>query len=295
MKKIISVILSITVLSSVFCMNVSAAEEESYKYKLGSLIEVCYGFYSQWGNPIVYLHSSDVLVAVSDVYQDPKSTELDYKNALEDLKNDLMYSPCVFEDYAESVYDLAIKEQNYNNWYSEDEWTDFQNKLSRLKTVLDQYGSSTDSEVTLAFNSMLGAYNRMTNTHTLRGDVDGDGTVNVADATLIQKYLVGLENLTGAQKMLANAENYEMPTINEATLIQKYASGQINELPNYGHFLVDEGLDFIDENIVYERTLNFNICPRKYDRKVIDNEFKHQNYQLILGYYSWCNENGYTP
>ena len=89
MKKIISVILSAAMLSSMFCMTVSAAEEESYKYKLGSLIEVCYGFYSQWGNPIVYLHSSDVLVAVSDVYQDPKSTELDYKNALNNLKKRL--------------------------------------------------------------------------------------------------------------------------------------------------------------------------------------------------------------
>lgn len=294
MKKIISVILSITVLSSVFCMNVSAAEEESYKYKLGLLIDGCNGFFSQWGNPIVYYLSSDVLVAVTDVYQDPKSTELDYKNALEDLKNDLMYSPCVFKDYAESVYDLAIKEQNYNNWYSEDEWTDFQNKLSRLKTVLDQYGSSTDSEVTLALNSMLGAYNKMTNAYTLKGDINGDGAVNVADATLLQKYLVGTENLTGAQKMLANAENYENPSVIEATLIQKYAAGQINELPNYGHFLVDEGLDFIDEDIVYERTLNFNICPRKY-MNTIDNEFKHQTYELIFDYYSWCNENGYAP
>lgn len=52
MKKIISVILSITVLSSVFCMNVSAAEEESYKYKLGLLIDGCNGFFHNGEIPL---------------------------------------------------------------------------------------------------------------------------------------------------------------------------------------------------------------------------------------------------
>lgn len=34
--------------------------------------------------------------------------------------------------------------------------------------------------------------------------MNGDGEVNIEDATLVQKYVAHIENLTGAQKMLTN-------------------------------------------------------------------------------------------
>ena len=51
---------------------------------------------------------------------------------------------------------------------------------------------------------MMTSYNKMTNAYTVKGDVNGDGEVNIEDATLVQKYVVHIENLTGAQKMLTN-------------------------------------------------------------------------------------------
>lgn len=294
MKKIISVILSAAMLSSVFCMNVSAAEDSVTKEKLAYLLNAYNINFSIWGKPIIQGCIEDVFVNAQKVYEDSNATDSDYNEALIELKNNALNEIYINYGYAEATYELASKEQNYNNWYSEDDWAEFQNKLSLLKTELDK-GNGLSLELSYAHRSLMGIYNKMTNSHTLRGDVNGDGTVNVEDATLIQKYLVGLENLTGAQKMLANAENYENPTVTEATMIQKYSVGIIDELPNYGHFLVDEGLDFIDENIVYERTLNFNICPRKYNSMLIENEYKYQLYCIIIGYYSWCNENGYTP
>ena len=145
----------------------------------------------------------------------------------------------------------------------------------------------------------MGGYNKMSNAYTLKGDLNKDGEVNVLDVTLLQKYLVGIENLTGAQKMLANAEEYENPSITEATLIQKYAVGEISEFTNYGHFVVDNKVvNYIDdENLVYERILNFNICPRKISTQIypVRNYDKYQAYEVIFSYYLWCHQNGYEP
>lgn len=35
--------------------------------------------------------------------------------------------------YAKTAYDNACKEQNYNNWYSDEQWNEFQYKLADLK------------------------------------------------------------------------------------------------------------------------------------------------------------------
>lgn len=40
----------------------------------------------------------------------------------------------------------------------------------------------------------------MTSKYTLPGDVNNDGKVSIYDATLVQKYLVGMEELTELQK-----------------------------------------------------------------------------------------------
>lgn len=57
------------------------------------------------------------------------------------------------------------------------------------------------------------------------GDVNSDGDISVVDATLVQKYIVGLENLTDLQKKSADVNDNNEISVVDATLIQKYIVG----------------------------------------------------------------------
>lgn len=60
------------------------------------------------------------------------------------------------------------------------------------------------------------------------GDVNSDGDISVVDATLVQKYIVGLENLTDLQKKSADVNDNNEISVVDATLIQKYIVGLDN-------------------------------------------------------------------
>ncbi len=59
----------------------------------------------------------------------------------------------------------------------------------------------------------------------LRGDSDGNGTVNVKDATLIQKYVADLAVLNDMQHKCADADVSGTVNIKDATVIQKHIAG----------------------------------------------------------------------
>ena len=59
------------------------------------------------------------------------------------------------------------------------------------------------------------------------GDVNSDGDISVVDATLVQKYIVGLENLTDLQKKSADVNDNNEISVVDATLIQKYIVGLV--------------------------------------------------------------------
>lgn len=115
------------------------------------------------------------------------------------------------------------------------------------------------------------------------GDVDLNGTVNTNDATLIQKYLSGEVNFTGAQKMLiATNYNYENPNIISATRVQKYAADYTayfddNFVPQYSYYR-----DSYERRM--QRTFNFTICPKSsdgmytLDNGYFDTEFLQEYY-----------------
>ena len=147
MKKVLAVLLTVAMLASVFCVNTSATETSVTKEKLGELIYDydCYG--TVWGRAGVSYLYSDVWIASKDVYRDKNSTEEDYQNALDLLKDDALNNVFVDYDYAEATYELALQEKNYNNWYSEEDWMEFQNKLSELKAVLDKSEGKDSSEL----------------------------------------------------------------------------------------------------------------------------------------------------
>lgn len=56
------------------------------------------------------------------------------------------------------------------------------------------------------------------------GDVNGDGKVNVKDATLIQKFAAKLIDLTDAEKLRADVNGDGKVNVKDATAIQKYAA-----------------------------------------------------------------------
>ena len=57
------------------------------------------------------------------------------------------------------------------------------------------------------------------------GDVTGDGKITVEDATLIQKYIAALANMSSQQMQAADVDNNGEINIKDATEIQKYAAG----------------------------------------------------------------------
>lgn len=68
------------------------------------------------------------------------------------------------------------------------------------------------------------------------GDVNGDNTVNIKDATQIQKSIASLVQLSDKEKLLADVNNNGRVDIKDATCIQKYAarlSGSENAGQNY--------------------------------------------------------------
>ena len=58
-------------------------------------------------------------------------------------------------------------------------------------------------------------------------DVNSDGDISVVDATLVQKYIVGLENLKDFQKKSADVNDDNEISVVDATLIQKYIVGLV--------------------------------------------------------------------
>lgn len=62
------------------------------------------------------------------------------------------------------------------------------------------------------------------------GDVTGDGSVSVDDATYIQKYIAELINMTGKQIQAADVDNDGEINVKDATEIQKYVAGMSSVL-----------------------------------------------------------------
>lgn len=264
MKKIISILLSIIILSSICCVSVSAADTLSPKKDLLILCDVVYyEFLTVVGGCIPFDRMDeelwDAFEYADNIFYDKNATDEDYIEARERLIS-AIYNLNVYTDYIQEAYELSLQEQNYNNWYSEEDWSNFVEKRVALGEALE---TDDPTIATDAFYDLLYACNVMTNRYTLKGDINRDGEVNVADTTLLQKYLVGKVELTGAQKMLSGAYFYESPDVSAATTIQKYCAGLISEMPNNKVFLSDLKTHENEERIT-QRAFNFVICPRTY-------------------------------
>lgn len=63
-----------------------------------------------------------------------------------------------------------------------------------------------------------------------KGDADGNGKVNINDATAVQKHVAKLITLTGDKLKAADADGNGVVNINDATIIQKYVAKLIPSL-----------------------------------------------------------------
>lgn len=61
------------------------------------------------------------------------------------------------------------------------------------------------------------------------GDTNLDGTVDVTDATAIQRYSAGLELLSAEQLAVADVNGDGVVDVTDATRIQMYAAGLIDK------------------------------------------------------------------
>lgn len=59
-----------------------------------------------------------------------------------------------------------------------------------------------------------------------RGDVNLDAAVNIKDATLIQKYIAGIEELSADALICADVNGDEDINIKDASIVQKYVAGE---------------------------------------------------------------------
>ena len=62
------------------------------------------------------------------------------------------------------------------------------------------------------------------------GDINGNGTVSIDDATMVQKAVAEMVVLTGTQTLAADADGDGVVNINDATMIQKYIAELVDHL-----------------------------------------------------------------
>ena len=76
----------------------------------------------------------------------------------------------------------------------------------------------------------------------IMGDVNGDGVVNVRDATEIQYYVAKLSDFTADQMYLADVDGQVGVNVRDATYIQDYAARMLDEFATNpdGKKLLDE-------------------------------------------------------
>ena len=64
------------------------------------------------------------------------------------------------------------------------------------------------------------------------GDVNSDGVISIKDATLVQKYVCGLESFEDDALVAADVDRNGHINISDATSIMKYIVHAIDEFPN---------------------------------------------------------------
>lgn len=241
MKKIISIILVLIMICCTIPFTAFAAEDtdiESLKKEQKMLVfkaDICI---NSVGDLMPHAYSSyerlqNGMDFAIDVLDDGESTAEKYNEAI-DLLTYAFNNPTLETYYVKYNYVLSTFEHNENGFYYEDDWNDFSEKRDALR---DSFKTNDEEAISKAFFTLHKSFMNMISKYTLVGDVNNDGKVNIDDATLVQKYLAGDENLTELQKalVLSYGNDYydkldiPKPDIDCVTGLQKCAAGLIEQ------------------------------------------------------------------
>lgn len=241
MKKIISLVLALIMICCTIPFTAFAAEDtdiESLRKELAMLTFLAEERIVNVGDLMPHAHSSYERLQNGidfgvDVLYDEESTAENYNEAI-DLLTYALNHPTIETHYLKYSYVLSTFEHNENGFYYEDDWNDFSQKRDALR---DSFKTNDEEFISDAFFELHESFVNMTSKYTLAGDVNNDGKVNIDDATLVQKYLAGEENLTELQKALAlsydngyyDKLDIPKPNVDCVTGLQKCAAGLIEQ------------------------------------------------------------------
>lgn len=124
-----------------------------------------------------------------------------------------------------NLQQYTYKDVNQQKWIIEDSGDNKNYYISSKNAGLHLTSESTDIEngtnVFLTINDYSDRQQWEFTLSNLNGDIDLDNSVTVADATLLQKYVVGIATLTDDQKLLADCNGDGVIDVRDATYIQK--------------------------------------------------------------------------
>lgn len=262
---------AITMMTSVSCITSSAVDrlpdfsKMSISQKYGYIISYADSRFLALGNQYnTYTDESKKIVEdITKHYEDDgprygEATDEEYQLAFDDILGALEKLE-ISRDYAYSTYENSLQEENYNNWYTDYEWNDFTTKRENLGKALIKNNST---EISDAYKALMVSFNTITCEYRVIGDVNRDGVVDVKDVTMVQQYLAGDINFTGAQKMLASVSedylHYEKLSVASVTGLQLH----IAEVATEGTYEFHSSLIDADK---YGRRYNFLINYRDID------------------------------
>ena len=227
MKRVISFIAVLSVMLTALVFPVQAAEVPAFKAESVS------------GNP------GDLVEVKIDIVNNPgiAALQINVAYSSEDLELDSINDGGVFKD---AVTHSPLGENPvYISWYSSDSSNSSQNgtlavlkfrikenaQTSELSVSYDKENVFDNSLKNVSFDTQNGRVNISSGeSDILIGDVNADGKINITDATMIQKAVAELIELTDEQKKAADTNADGKVDITDATMIQKYVAELIDHL-----------------------------------------------------------------
>ncbi|MBQ1977630.1 MAG: hypothetical protein II225_02665, partial [Ruminococcus sp.] len=94
------------------------------------------------------------------------------------------------------------------------------------------------------------------------GDVDMNGHISIKDATLIQKFLTSLVDLSDYQLCVADADNSGDVNVKDVTMIQKILAGVIDEFTSINKDNKEENEDITPDETVTEAPTENNVIRK---------------------------------
>lgn len=278
MKKIISLIMTLTFVYCTVSFTVYAADGYSYNPKRGELSDLRSDISFKTdieGELKPYSDNSfeifnNAMESAGELLRKNADTVSDgeYQECIDNLIFAYEHI-CVEVHYAKETYVLSLKEDNKNGFYDKDKWNDFTTKRDALR---DSFKTNDEYIISDAYFALQDSFIKMTSGYK-PGDVNNDGKVNIDDATLVQKYLADMEDLTQVQLALSTSIpsgscwlEVSAPDIDSVTYLQQCVAdlGQIS--PDY----FDYGKTYVD---CFDNTFNSLIT--------MDWEFRDDRYEYV--------------